>query len=230
MTTETETILFTTVFDKLRYHLHKSKIFYDMAKSVNREIPLTIFPRAARENISINEWVKNVEDANSQQTVVSTVRLSYEGVKSYFTYEANKFLENYLECKITTLSYTEVKDCDFGNLAFDVVFEIDGEKIAIEIKVTQSKDQFMGSTHSPKKVDDYIFIALKVDRDTPVEIGNNYLIGMMVAMKSFSANAWKGEPKDNSSYTSLKMDNNQNLICGGLNPDGSFKYEEIIYE
>jgi hypothetical protein len=88
----------------------------------------------------------------------------------------------------------------------------------------------MGSTHSPKKVDDYIFIALKVDRDTPVEIGNNYLIGMMVAMKSFSANAWKGEPKDNSSYTSLKMDNNQNLICGGLNPDGSFKYEEIIYE
>ena len=230
MINDIDILKFDGLFDKLRFHLKNSKVFYDMAKTVNREIPLTIFPRAAREKISINEWVKTIEDADSQQTVVSTVRLSYEGVKSYFSYDANKFFENYKEAKIRVLSYQEIKDCDFQDLAFDVVFEIDGEKIAIEIKVTQSKDQFMGSTHSPKKVDNYIFIALNVDRDTPIEIGKNYLKGIMVAMKSFAPTDWIGTPKDNSSRSSLKMDNNNNLICGDLNYDKSFKYEEIIYE
>jgi hypothetical protein len=230
MVNEIDILEFDNLFDKLRYHLKNSKIFYDMAKSVNREIPLTIFPRAEREKISINEWVKTIEDASSQQTVVSTVRLSYEGVKSYFSYDANKFLENYKEAKIRILSYKEIKDYDFQNLAFDVVFEIDGEIIAIEIKVTQSKDQFMGSTHSPNKVDNYIFIALNVDRETPIEIGKNYLKGMMVAMKSFSPDAWRGTPKDNNSRSSLRLNDNENLICGDINYGGSFKYEEIIYE
>jgi hypothetical protein len=55
-------------------------------------------------------------------------------------------------------------------------------------------------------------------------------MGIMVAMKTFKPNDWVGEPKDNSSYSSLKMDNNDNLICGDLNEDKSFKYENIIYE
>ena len=212
MTTETQDLLiFKNTLDKIKYHFKKSGLSYDLAKSINREIPLTIFARAAREKISIDEWVRTIEDAPSQQTVVSTVRLSYEGVKSYFSYEANKFFTNYKEADIRVLSYGEVKEIeDLNTYSFDVVFEIDGEKIAIEIKVTQSKKKFMGTNHSTSKVEDYLFIALDVDRDTPVEVGKNYLRGILVETKKFALDAWKGERTNNSSRTTLGFDSNDN--------------------
>jgi hypothetical protein len=229
MTTETEIVILNTTFEKLKYHLDKSKIFYDMAKSVNREIPITIYPRAAKEKISINQWVKNIEDCPKQMTVVASVRLSYDGVRSYFHYDANKFLINYTEAKIRTLSYDEAKQHDFGGKSFDVVFEIEGEIIPIEIKITQSTTDFMGSTHSPAKVDDYIFVALRVDRETPIEVGKNYLKGMVVDMKSYAPSAWKGTPKINSSRTTLTLDSHTKCIVGSFGKK-TFIYEEIIYE
>ena len=231
MTTENEVIDITKTRDKLTYHLTKSKVFDDMARTINREIPLTIFPRAAREKISINQWVKTVEDAKKQQTVVSTVRLSYEGVKTYFSYEANEFFEKYKDAKIKVLSYGEVIECvEFDGLAFDVVFEIDGEKIAIEIKVTQGKKGFMGTTHSTSKVNDYLFIALKVDRDSVVEVGKNYVQGMMVAIESHTIDEWIGVPSEKNSITSLKLKDGKHFICGGVGKGGHFIYEDITYE
>ena len=233
MTTETETILFTSLFDKLRHHLGVSGIFHHMIKWINHEIPITIFPRAAKQEISINQWLMDIEDASNQRTGLSTVRLSYDGVKTYFSYEANNFLEKYEGAKIKVLEYFDFKDCDFSTKAFDVVFDVDGEKIAVEIKCTQDAKQFQSSSHSTSKVDDYIFVAMKIDRDIIVKENGKFFIGAMVAMESFGMENWVGiDRKDNNrTHVSLKeLVNDKTFIIGGINNEGTFILEEITYE
>ena len=222
---------FNTLLDKLRYHLDKSGVFNDMIATVNREIPFSIFRKAAREKISINEWLKTVEDSPSQHTVVSTVRLSYEGIKTYFAYEANNFLMNYHDAKIKVLEYNEVRAIEeLTDLAFDVVFEIDDETIAIEIKVTQSKTGFLGTTHSTSKVDDYLFIALDVDRDLIVEEGGEYIKGVALEMRCIvDKSSWKGKPSESSSRTTFTFKANEEFLWGGME-NGKFKYKIINYE
>ena len=207
--------------EKLKNHIKQSGMIDDMVKYVNNAIPTTIFPNARIERLTINQLLESLEDESRQRTVLSTTRLSYDGVKFYLSYRANDFFKNYDKADIKILSAKDLnKDSSIKTKSFDVIFLIDGEIIALEIKVTQSNSTFTGATHSTKKVNDYLLISLLVDRDTIVEETKQYIKGVFAMMVNLQQNEWNGEAKENSSWTSLKFKSNKNyddnLICGGL--------------
>ena len=143
METETHIITFTTLLDKIKYHFTKSRVIYDMAFFINKQIPNAIFASALQEGLSINQYLECIEDSKNQHTGVATVKLSYDGVKLYFSRKANSFFQNYNDANIKILEFSEIKEIDeLGDLSFDMVVEIDGEIIQIEIKVTQNKKNF----------------------------------------------------------------------------------------
>ena len=207
--------------EKLKNHIKQSGMIDDMVKYVNNAIPNTIFPNAKLEGLTINQYLESLEDDSKQRTVLSTGRLSYDGVKFYLSYRANDFFKNYDKADIKILSAKDLnKDSSLKTKSFDVIFLIDGEIIALEIKVTQSNSTFTGATHSTKKVNDYLLISLLVDRDTIVEETKQYIKGVFAMMVNLQQNEWNGEAKENSSWTSLKFKSNKNyddnLICGEL--------------
>ena len=207
--------------EKLKNHIKQSGMIDDMVKYVNNAIPTTIFPNARIERLTINQYLESLEDDSKQRTVLSTGRLSYDGVKFYLSYRANDFFKNYDKADIKILSAKDLnKDSSLKTKSFDVIFLIDGEIIALEIKVTQSNSTFTGATHSTKKVNDYLLISLLVDRDTIVEETKQYIKGVFAMMVNLQQNEWNGEAKENSSWTSLKFKSNKNyddnLICGEL--------------
>jgi hypothetical protein len=207
--------------EKLKNHIKQSGMIDDMVKYVNNTIPTTIFPNARIERLTINQYLESLEDDSKQRTVLSTGRLSYDGVKFYLSYRANDFFKNYDKADIKILSAKDLdKDSSIKTKSFDVIFSIDGEIIALEIKVTQSNSSFTGATHSTKKVNDYLLISLLVDRDTIVEETKQYVKGVFAMMVNLQQNEWNGKAKKNSSWTSLKFKSNKNyddnLICGGL--------------
>jgi len=144
-------------------HLKKLGFAKHLVDYINNEIPLTIFPIANREGLTINEWVKDVEDDTKQHTVLTTTRLSYDGVKSFLVYRFNKILSLYKDANIKVLKITEVTNNDeVEGKSFDAIFEFNGNIVIIEIKVTQSDTGFTGATHTTSKANTYLLISLKV--------------------------------------------------------------------
>jgi hypothetical protein len=217
---------------KLIYHLKKSEMIKDMVKYIDKEIPITIFPKACKENLTINQHLHNIEDCVKQHTVISTGRISYDGVKSYLVYQANNFFGNYIESKIKIISIKELTNEDFINKSFDVIFEIDGVRIALEVKVTQQKKGWTGATHSTSKVPDYLLISLSFDRDKIVESNTKFVNGVFCMIYSFDKENWVGKPKENSSFTSLELksyvDYSEGIICGNIKKNK--KNCELMFE
>ena len=92
-----------TLVGDLVIHLKKLGFVKHLVNYLNDEIPLTIFPIAKREGLTINKWVKDVEDDIKQHTVLITTRLSYDGVKSYLVYNLNTILSLYKDANIGVL-------------------------------------------------------------------------------------------------------------------------------
>jgi hypothetical protein len=214
-------------------HLKKLGFAKYLVDYINNEIPSTIFPIAKREGLTINEWVTDVEDATNQHTVLTTTRLSYDGVKSFLVYRLNSILSAYEEAKIKVLKVKEVVDTKvIENKSFDAIIEFNGEIIIIEIKVTQSNAGFTGATHSTSKADIYLLIALSVNRDKKVEQGEKYVDGIFSILLNLNKESWEGDPTTKSSFTGLKLlvgvDYTQNIICGRLKDKD--KFVKIIFE
>ena len=214
-------------------HLKKLGFVNHLVDYINKEIPLTIFPIAKRRGLTINEWVSDVEDASRQHTVLTTTRLSYDGVKSYLVYELNTILSSYKGADIRVREIKDVADNEeIKNKSFDLILEYNGEIVIIEIKVTQSKTGFTGATHSTSKADTYLLIALSVNRNKKVVENQTYINGVFSMLINVEKNEWVGDPTTSSSFTGLKFlngfDYSDNIICGGLRNKN--KYAEIIFE
>ena len=214
-------------------HLKRLEFAKHLVGYINNEIPLTIFPIANREGLSINQWVKDVEDDTKQHTVLTTTRLSYDGVKSYLVYKLNTVLSLYRDANIKVLKITEVTNTDeIKDKSFDAIFQFNDEIVIIEIKVTQSDKGFTGATHTTSKTDIFLLISLSIDRDKKVEVGGDYVNGIFIMLVNLDKNFWKGEAKNNSSFTQLKfsadVDYTENIICGSLKKNA--KYKKIIFE
>ena len=214
-------------------HLKKVGFAKNLTEYINNEIPLTIFPIANREGLTINEWVKDVEDDTKQHTVLTTTRLSYDGVKSYLVYKLNTILSSYKDADIKVLKITDVTNPDeIKDKSFDAIFQFNGEIVIIEIKVTQSNQGFTGATHTTSKADIYLLISLSINRDKKVEVGETYVDGIFIMLINLDNNFWKGEAKSNSSFTQLKFsaefDCSENIICGSLK--NNTKHKKIIFE
>jgi hypothetical protein len=217
----------------LKEHIVKSGMMSDMVKYINDAIPTTIFPNARLEKISINTLLECLEDAKGQHTVLSTARLSYDGVKFYLAFKANDFFKNYDKANIKVLSLNNLdENSEIITKSFDVLFSINGEIVALEIKVTQSAKSFTGATHSTKKVNDYLLISLSIDRDSIIEENKKYVKGVFAMMVSLKKEEWNGKASDNSSWTKLDFkvgrDYSDNLICGGFKKKKTNM--EIVFE
>jgi len=216
-------------------HLKKLGFAKHLVDYINNEIPLTIFPIANREGLTINEWVKDVEDDTKQHTVLTTTRLSYDGVKSFLVYRFNKILSLYKDANIKVLKITEVESTnneEIKDKSFDAIFDFNGNIIIIEIKVTQSESGFTGATHTTSKANTYLLISLKVNRNKKVIVNEKYIDGVFAMMINLEKTEWKGEPKKSSSFSSLKLsskdNHDENIICGKLKKNKVNK--KIIFE
>jgi hypothetical protein len=222
-----------TLVKEMVTHLKKLGFVKHMVNYINNEIPLTIFPIAKREGLTINEWVSDGEDDKGQHTVLTTTRLSYDGVKSFLVYKLNTILSSYKDANIRVLKIKEVVDTEvIENKSFDAIFEFNGEIVIIEIKVTQSTDGFTGATHATSKADIYLLIALSINRDKIVVENTEYVNGAFSMLINLGKECWKGEAKNNSSYTQLRFlsseDYSENLICGSFKKNKVYK--KIIFE
>lgn len=169
-----------------------------MVNYINNEIPLTIFPIAKREGLTINEWLSDVEDDRKQHTVLSTTRLSYDGVKSFLVYKLNTILSSYKDANIKILKISEVTDTEeIENKSFDAIFQYNGQTIIIEIKVTQSETGFTGATHTTSKAETFLLISLSMNRDKKVVENNIYVKGVFAMLVNLKKDEWKGEAKKN---------------------------------
>ena len=214
-------------------HLKKLEFSKHLVDYINNEIPLTIFPIANREGLTINEWVKDVEDDTRQHTVLTTTRLSYDGVKSYLVYRLNAILSLYKDADIKVLKIVDVTNTDeIKDKSFDAIFQFNGEIVIVEIKVTQSDNGFTGATHTTSKADIFLLISLSINRDKKVEVGGDYVDGVFIMLINLDKDFWTGEAKSNSSFTQLKFstdfDYSENIICGSLKKNT--KYKKIIFE
>jgi hypothetical protein len=214
-------------------HLKKLKFAKYLVEYIDNEIPLTIFPIANREGLTINEWVKDVEDDVRQHTVLTTTRLSYDGVKSFLVYKLNTILSTYNDANIKVLKITEIVNTEeIEGKSFDAIFEFNGEIIIIEIKVTQSDTAFTGATHTTSKADIFLLISLSINRDKKVKESEKYVDGIFGMLINLDKDFWKGEAKNNSSFTTLKflsnIDYSENIFCGSLK--NNKVYQKLIFE
>jgi hypothetical protein len=214
-------------------HLKKLGFVKHMVNYINNEIPLTIFPIAKREGLTINEWLSDVEDDKKQHTVLSTTRLSYDGVKSFLVYKLNTILSSYKDANIKILKISEVTDTEeIENKSFDAIFQYNGQTIIIEIKVTQSETGFTGATHTTSKAETFLLISLSMNRDKKVVENNIYVKGVFAMLVNLKKDEWKGEAKKTSSYSVFKLlssvDYTENIICGSLKKNKVYK--KIIFE
>lgn len=223
------------IVSDLIFHLKNVGFVKHLSNYINNEIPLTIFPIARREGLSINEWVSDVEDDTKQHTVLTTTRLSYDGVKSFLVYMLNKHLSSYSGARLKILKLKEIKDEEMEKIegkSFDAIFDFNGEIVIIEIKVTQSDTGFTGATHTTSKADIFLLISLKINRDKKVTEKSNYVDGVFSMLINLGENSWKGEAKNNSSYTQLRflsdIDYSGNIISGKLKKNKV--YQKIIFE
>jgi hypothetical protein len=195
-------------------HLKRLEFAKHLVGYINNEIPLTIFPIAKREGLTINEWVRDVEDDVRQHTVLTTTRLSYDGVKSFLVYKLNTILSSYKDANIKVLKITEIVNTEdieeIEDKSFDAIFEFNGEIVIIEIKVTQSDKGFTGATHTTSKADIFLLISLSINRDKKVEEESQYVDGIFGMLINMDKNNWKGEAKNNSSFTQLTFSSNIN--------------------
>ena len=190
----------------------------EIGNYTNKRIP-NLYGSAKDNKLTIFEYIDMLEDDPRQHTVVTTAQISYLCVKDYLVFKANEFLYESTAGYVKVLSksqYQNHKDYHkFSKLSFDIVFEVDGELIPLEIKVTQGKDSFTGATHSTSKVNDYLLISLDIDKNIIVGDGVSFIKGMFMSLTTIDSSSWSGKARDNNSFTSFKFnvfDSNQNII------------------
>ena len=148
-------------------------------------------------------------------------------------YKLNSIFSLYKDADIKVLKITEVTNTDeIKDKSFDAIFQFNGEIVIIEIKVSQSDKGFTGATHTTSKADIFLLISLSINRNKKVELGGEYVDGIFIMLINLNKNFWKGEAKNNSSFTQLNFPSNidysENLICGSLKKNKI--YNKIIFE
>jgi hypothetical protein len=183
-----------------------------MASYIDKNIQ-NIFPLAKQRGLSALELMKYLEDEPKQWNVIISQKLSYDGVKSFLSFEANNFLESYCNANLRVLNPEEVLEIqELKGKAFDVVFSLNGEVIPLEIKINQKSYsnpdkaiEWQGATHATKKVDDYLLISLDFDSRKKVIEDSGYIKGFFVILTSLRKSDWIGEASETSSRTTLRL-------------------------
>jgi hypothetical protein len=187
------------------------------------------FGYCCRNNLTLEQYLPPERFGNlkNQITVFISVRLSELWENSI--YEAVKELFGQLEIDIKNVSRWTTADGDITIL-----------KDVYEIKTSQAKDSWTGATHSSHKSPMYILVHYTIDKNKKLDLLNAndvfpefsiYLLNSTLTTRQL----WNGLPKMNSSFTTLKIDNDwvragEVLCIWGSLDSSKGKYAKIIHK
>ena len=173
--------------------------FIDYAFKIIEDVYIpSQFADAVLNDETLNEFYCLEE--SSQIGVQLTAQISH-AFYSYLKYRANLNLkkhESFLRVVTTR------KHDDNNPASYDLVLEniITGEIYFIEVKLSQNKNAWQGSTSSTSKVDLFLLINFKIDRDCKISNDNKSLFsGVFGALVNMGNKKWSGKPKDNNHRT-----------------------------
>lgn len=161
------------------------------------------FGYCCRNNLTLAEYLPKERFGNQpgQITIFITVRMSelwenaiYEGIRELLG-----------EIEIDIDHVKRWTDADGDIKVFDQLWEI---------KTSQATNSWTGATHSSHKVKRYILVNYTVDRKLQLKPTTSLLKGFVPELSIYLLdlskmdnchNPWKGEPKKNSSFTTMKI-------------------------
>lgn len=202
-----------------------AKLFkkYNLAGDLHRwahENKFKIFGVPYYDKLTFDEWLEIIEDDAKQRTVVLSARISYDIIKYYFSTSVNQFLSKISECDLKVVSVKDAIGEDFLTNSFDLIMSLNGKLIPFEIKFTQDNSAFSGSTHSTKKVKNYLLFHFEVKRNVKLNSNDDFFDTMFIMVDYFDMDKWVGEAKEGSSFTTFKLpskiDYSSQIICGDL--------------
>jgi hypothetical protein len=157
------------------------------------------FYGACKNNESLNEFY-NLEEV-SQVGVQLTAQISHS-FYTFLKYNLNDFLESqksFLRVVLERES-NQIK-------SYDLVFIniTTNKKYYLEIKLSQNDNSWQGSTSSTSKVDNFLLINFKIDRDKKLSLTNNNGLfrGVFAGIFNLGSHKWNGDAKSNNHRTSF---------------------------
>lgn len=157
------------------------------------------FYGACKNNETLNQFY-NLEESG-QIGVQLTAQISH-CFYTFLKYNLNDFLisqNSYLRV-VTDRDKNEIK-------SYDLIFiDIrDNKKYFLEIKLSQNNNSWQGSTSSTSKVDNFLLINFKINRDKKLSLNGNdgLFTGIFAGIFNLGNHTWSGEAKSNNHRTSF---------------------------
>jgi len=148
---------------------------------------------------TIRDWAESVEEQKRQQTSAVSVRFAYD-----FEFAISR------ACKDFGIDVLRKEEGHAPGHDFRIR-TVDAGIIPFEIKTTQSKQGWTGSTHSEGKgkAESYVLISYELDVDLPISSDRVSFYGVIqsahFAVLDSCEVAWTGEATDNNSSTQGKI-------------------------
>ena len=149
---------------------------------------------------SLNDLIQHVEPDTAQQTVFLTVQFAY-----LFELSIKRVLQEAGFVTVSKLHNSKEKKSDFGVRVSDR-----SDIIYFEVKTTQAKNSWTGSTHSEAggKVDSYVLVSYELDRDMQLPF-SPALHGIFKSVHFSVINGmslgWTGEATTGNSFTQVRI-------------------------
>jgi len=159
------------------------------------------FIDAVENNESLNEFYCLEE--SSQVGVQLTAQISHS-FYSYLKFRANINLTKHDSfLKVITVREGNIKE------SYDLVLLNikTNEKFYIEVKLSQNRNSWQGSTSTTSKVDLFLLINFKIDRDKKMgnEKDGSLFSGVFASLVNMGQKKWSGEAKDNNHRTKFEF-------------------------
>jgi hypothetical protein len=190
---------------RIKNELIRVKLIDNAFHTIENHYILNFYSDSCENNETLNEFYSLEE--STQVGVQLTAQMS-QAFYSYLKYRANK----YLESQNSFLRVVTTREFD-SKQSYDLVL-IDNDtktKYYIEIKLSQNKNSWQGSTSSTSKVDLFLLINFKIDRNKKLNILNNsgLFSGVFAALINMKNKKWSGKPKDNNHRTKFEFKLNE---------------------
>ena len=194
--------LYICVMKLITDELKRTNFVDDAFKIIENVYIPTQFADAVLNNETLNEFYCLEE--SSQIGVQLTAQISH-AFYSYLKYRANI---NLIKHGSFLRVVTTRKRNDGDSASYDLVLENinTGEIYFIEVKLSQNKNSWQGSTSSTSKVDLFLLINFKIDRDCKIFNNDTSLFsGVFGALVSMGNKKWSGKPKKNNHRTKFEF-------------------------
>jgi hypothetical protein len=159
------------------------------------------FYGACKSNESLNEFYSLEE--RTQIGVQLSAQISH-CFYSFLKYDLN----DYLKKNNSFLRVVTIRE-QFSNESYDLIFEdiLTNEKFKLEIKLSQNKNSWQGSTSSTSKVDNFLLINFSIDRNKKLSMDSNkgLFIGVFGIIINIGDKKWSGEAKNNNHRTKFEL-------------------------